>query len=201
MFTGIIRELGTVVSVARKPAAWRLRILAPTTASGLAIGESVAVNGVCLSVVEKKHRGILSFDVIAETRRRTNLGTLTAGMRVNLEPSLRLRDRLNGHFVLGHVDGVGRVLRRERRSGEWSLSIRMDRALRPYLVPKGPITVDGVSLTVGATITPTTFRAFLIPETRQQTTLGVRQAGERVNLEVDYLAKLVAQVARSRYNT
>ena len=197
MFTGIVRELGTVVSVERKPDVWRFCIAAPKTASGLTVGESVAVNGVCLSVVENR-RGLLSVDAIAETRRRTTLGALTAGLRVNLEPSLSLSDRLNGHLVLGHVDGVGRVLRRDRRAGEWSLSIRVERALRASLVPKGPITVDGVSLTVGAAMTPTTFRVFLIPETLQKTTLSVRQAGDRVNLETDYLAKLVAQLARSR---
>ena len=194
MFTGIIKELGTVVAMRRAGGVIRLRIHAPKTASGLALGESVAINGVCLSVVRVR-QGALDFEVIPETRRLTNLGTLSNGTRVNVEPSLTLSDRLNGHLVLGHVDGVGRIVRCHRKAGNVALGIRIPSALRRYLVPKAPIAVDGVSLTVGAKPTPTMFSVFLIPETMHKTTLGFRRIGDLVNIEIDYFAKLITQRA------
>ena len=194
MFTGIIKELGTVVAMRRAGGVIRLRIHAPKTASGLALGESVAINGVCLSVVRVR-QGALDFEVIPETRRLTNLGTLSNGTRVNVEPSLTLSDRLNGHLVLGHVDGVGRIVRCHRKAGDAALGIRLPSALRRYLVPKAPIAVDGVSLTVGAKLTPTMFSVFLIPETIRHTTLGFRRVGDLVNIEIDYFAKLITQRA------
>lgn len=192
MFTGIVRELGTVAAVKRGREGDRLSIHAPKTAPRLAVGESLAVNGVCLSVVGIRD-GALEFDVIPETRRRTNLGRLSSGDRVNLEHSLTLSDRLSGHLVLGHVDGMGRVLRVDNAKGETHVTIRIDRAVRRYLVPKGSIAVDGVSLTVGPTLSPTAFSVFLIPETRTQTTLGLRRVGDLVNIEADYFAKLILQ--------
>ena len=192
MFTGIVQEIGTVTAVVRGRAVDRLTVQASKTASGLQVGESVAVNGVCLSAVRVRD-GLLTFEMIPETRRWTALGTLAAGHRVNLERSLSLSDRLNGHLVLGHVDGIGRVMRVRKRSGEIALDIRLDRALRRYLVPKGPVAVDGVSLTVGAPMSSDRVTVFLIPETMRKTTLHVRQAGDAVNLEVDYVAKLILQ--------
>ena len=193
MFTGIVQELGTVLGVKRAQGLVRVQILAPKTAAKLSPGESVAVNGVCLSVV-RLHQGVLSFEAIPQTLRLTNLSALSAGVRVNLEASLSLSDRLNGHLVLGHIDGVGRVVRRIATAGEVVLGIRVTHALRHYLVPTGSITVDGVSLTVAPDVTPTAFSVFLIPETLHRTTLGARRVGALVNLEVDYVAKLLGQL-------
>ena len=197
MFTGIVREVGTVVSVTRAGGVHRLSVLAPKTAAGLSVGESVAINGVCLSVVQAG-AGRLEFEMIPETRRLTNLAKLSAGSRVNVEPSLSLSDRINGHLVLGHVDGVGRIVKQQRQAGQIRLTMAGGGAWRGYLVPKGPVTVDGVSLTVGDRVTGNTFSVFLIPETIEKTTLGARRTGDLVNIEVDYAAKLVAQLVRHR---
>jgi riboflavin synthase len=193
MFTGIVQELGTVVDVRRTNQLHRLTIQAPKTVDRLGLGESVAVNGVCLSVVRVRD-GSMSVEVIPETSRLTNLGKLSVGNRVNLERSLALSDRLNGHLVLGHVDGMGRIARLAKAAGEVVLEIRVEPALRRYVVPKGSVAVDGVSLTVGARLARNGFSVFLIPTTIQRTTLGLRRAGDLVNIEVDYLAKLTAHL-------
>ncbi len=198
MFTGIVQELGTVAAVERKTGLTRLRIHMPHTAPCVFPGESVAINGVCLTAV-RIHRGELTFEMIPETGRLTNLGKLSAGARVNVERSLSLSDRVNGHLVLGHVDGVGKVTHCKRASGEVAVSIRIGRELRNFLVPKGPIAVDGVSLTVDARLSVDTFSVFLIPETIRNTTLGVRRVGDLVNIEVDYFAKLIAQLSRGKH--
>ncbi|MBI3997221.1 MAG: riboflavin synthase [Candidatus Omnitrophica bacterium] len=195
MFTGIIQEIGTVVRAERAKGLVRLTVSAPKIASTVERLESVAVNGVCVSVVNVRH-GTLTFEVIRETQHLTMLGALRAGHRVNLEPSLAVTDRLNGHFVFGHVDGMGTVLKRRQLAGELVFDIHIAPSLRKFLVPKGPVAVDGVSLTVGRTPRPSTFTVHLIPETLRQTTLASRVAGDRVNLELDYLAKLVAQFLR-----
>jgi riboflavin synthase len=195
MFTGIIREIGTVARRERSRGVIRVTIAAPRTARRVQRLESVAVNGVCLSVVAVR-RDTLLVEVIRETQRLTTLGSLERGSRVNLEPSLSLTDRLNGHVVLGHVDGTGAVSARRAQAGELVLTIRLASALRRRLVPKGPVTVDGVSLTVGRSLTPSTFSVHLIPETLRQTTLASRRVGDRVNIEVDYFAKLVQQFLR-----
>lgn len=197
MFTGLITEQGTISTVRRAGGIVRLTIHAPRTAPRLAIGESVAINGVCLSVVSTR-RGMLTFEAIQETQRLTNLGRLAAGDRVNVEPSLTLSDRLNGHLVLGHIDGLGRIRRRAQQAGEVVVEIQVSRDLRRSLVPKAPIAVDGVSLTVGGRLTPTTLTVFLIPETMRKTTLGGCRVGDAVNIEVDYVAKLIAQFAKPR---
>jgi len=136
--------------------------------------------------------------MIPETLSLTTLGSLRAGSRVHLEPSLCLSDRLNGHVVFGHVDGTGTVLKRRQLAGELVLEIRVPPRLRDVIVPKGPVTVDGVSLTVGRTVGSSTFTLHLIPETLRQTILDARRPGDRVNIELDYLAKLVRQFVRSR---
>lgn len=192
MFTGIVQELGTVVQVDRSRFVDRLTVHAPKIADHLQAGESIAVNGVCLSVVRQRQSDLV-FEVIPETRRLTSLKTATAGSRVNLERSLTLSDRLNGHLVLGHVDGVGRIVRRNQKAGDMALEIRVDRVLRRFIVPKGPIAVDGVSLTVGTKLTATSFHVFLIPDTIRKTTLGLRRVGDVVNIELDYFAKLILQ--------
>lgn len=192
MFTGIIREMGVVARTERRRGLLRLVIVAPKTAAAVEPLESVAVHGVCLSVVAVRH-GALAFDVIPETQRLTTLGALRAGARVHLEPSLTVTDRLNGHVLFGHVDGMGTVVRRGRAGEAWHLDLRVPPALRRYLVPKGPIAIDGVSLTLGNRLGPTQATVHLIPETMRQTALATLARGSRVNVEVDYFAKVVRQ--------
>ena len=199
MFTGLIQELGTVARLERGREVVRLAIQAPKTALRVQRVESVAVHGVCLSVVDIRLHTLI-FEVIPETLRLTTLGALRAGSRVHLEPSLSVSDRLNGHILFGHVDGLGIVVRRRRRPGELALDIRVPPALRKFLVPKGPVAVDGVSLTVGEAPTASTFSIHLIPETLRLTTVGAKQVGDRVNLELDYFAKLVQQLLRFRHH-
>jgi riboflavin synthase len=197
MFTGIIQELGTVARVERSKGLLRLSVHAPKVASKVGPLESVAVSGVCLSVINVR-QGTMTFEVIHETQALTTLDTLRRGDRVNLEPSLGVCDRLSGHFVFGHVDGIGTVAARRQRGGEILLELRVARRLHAFLVPKGPVAIDGVSLTVGRVGRGSIFTVHLIPETMRQTTLGARQAGARVNGELDYLAKLVRQFTASR---
>ena len=197
MFTGIIQELGTVIQVKRSDGLIRLGIEAPKTAARVQHLDSVAVNGVCLSVVDRDGQA-MAFEVIPETARLTTLGRLRRGDRVNLEPSLGLLDRLGGQLLFGHVDGIGIIAQRRQRAGEIVLTVRLAPALRKFLVSKGPIAVDGVSLTVGQALTASTFTVHLIPETLRQTTLKSLGAGDRVNVEIDYLAKLVHQFVQSR---
>ena len=193
MFTGIIRELGTVQGVQQAKGLMRLSLFAPKTAAKVARLDSVAVHGVCLTVVDVR-AGALLFEVVPETLRLTNLSRLRPDQRVHVEPSLTLADRLGGHLVLGHVDGLGTVVARRERGGELVLGIRFPRAFAPLIIPKGPIAVDGVSLTVGERVT-TRFTLHLIPETRRQTTLAERRVGDTVNLEMDYLAKVARRPA------
>ena len=192
MFTGIVREIGTVAGTRRGRGLMRLSIVAPRTAAHVGRLESVAVAGVCLSVV-RLTSGTMEFEAVPETLARTTLGRLKQGARVNLELSLTLTDRLNGHLVFGHVDGMGTVVGRTNRGGELVLRIRVPPALRRGIIAKGPITVDGVSLTVGPRPGRGVFSVHLIPETLRQTTLGERRTGDAVNLEIDYIAKLVLE--------
>jgi riboflavin synthase len=191
VFTGIIERTGAVAEIARGKNGARLTV---TTVGmrDLKRGESVAVNGVCLTAVAvqraAKNRTRISFDVLAETLRVTNLQFLKAGALVNLERPLRTSDRLGGHFVLGHVDGVGKITRWEQRGTDWLLEIAAPASVKPYLIPKGSIAVDGISLTV-AKVGRKTFEIWIIPHTRAATNLGTREAGEFVNLEADVLGK------------
>ncbi len=185
MFTGIVREVGRVVSVDGGGDAVRLVVEAGTEA---AVGDSVAVGGVCLTVVDAAE-GRLSFDAVAETLRRTALGRLRPGARVNLEPALRAGEPLGGHIVQGHVDGVGRV----RSVGEPTWIDAPPELLR-YCVEKGSIAVDGCSLTVAA-LDDAGFAVALVPHTLAVTTLGALVPGDPVNLEVDVVAKYVERLA------
>jgi riboflavin synthase len=189
MFTGLVEALGTVTALDVTGAGCRLVIAQPDLAAQLTIGESVAVNGACLTVVEHD-AGAFRFDVGPETLRRTNLGQLAPGDRVNLERSLRLGDRLGGHLVQGHIDGVGQV--RERRpEGEWvTVWFSSPAELAAQMVTKGSVAVDGVSLTV-VDVARDAFSVALIPHTLENTTLGFKGPGAAVNLETDLLAKYV----------
>ena len=197
MFTGIIREIGTVTKTESQKGLLRLYVQAPKTASGLEPLESISVNGVCLSLVCVR-KASLVFEVIPETLRLTNLGRLRCGSRVNIEPSLSLSDRINGHIVLGHIDGTGTVCSRRWLGGELVLGIRLSKPLAHLLAAKGSVTVDGVSLTVGPKIRNAIFTVHLIPETLRQTTLEHLRVKSAVNIEIDYLAKLVRSFLQNR---
>jgi riboflavin synthase len=188
VFTGIVREVGTVEAVEDAGDGVRLRLRAPATASATAVGDSVSVGGVCLTAVEAAN-GSLAFDAVPETLRRSSLGRLAPGDGVNLEPALRAGEPLGGHIVQGHVDGVGVV----RRADAEGLEIEAPGDLRRYLVEKGSIAVDGVSLTIAA-VTAEGFSVALVPHTLRATTLGRLAAGDEVNLEADVLAKHVERL-------
>jgi riboflavin synthase len=185
VFTGIVRELGRVVAFDGS----RLVVAAPQTSAEL--GDSVAIDGVCLTVVQHDGKE-LAFDVVGETLERTTLGALTAGEPVNVEPALRAGDPLGGHMMQGHVDGVGRV----RRIGEPVWIDAPEEVLR-YCVEKGSIAVDGVSLTIAA-LDEAGFAVALVPHTLAVTTLGAAEPGSAVNLEVDVLAKYVERLTMGR---
>jgi riboflavin synthase len=195
MFTGIITAVGTVAQVARDAHGLELAVAAPF--EGLELGESIAVDGACLTV-QALAPGTFTVHVIATSLDRTNFGGYPAGRRVNLERALRLGDRLGGHMVQGHVDGVGRVEAVSQRDDAWLVDIRVPAELARLAIPLGSIAVDGVSLTVNARPASDVVQISLIPFTLQQTTLGDRRAGDRVHLEGDMLGKYVAALLEAR---
>ena len=188
MFTGIVREVGRVEAVEERGESVRLVIRAPQTASATAVGDSVALAGVCLTAVEVSDEKV-AFDAVPETLRRSTLGRLLEGGGVNVEPALRAGDSLGGHIVQGHVDGVGRI----RRADEEGIEVEAPDDVLRYCVEKGSIAVEGVSLTIAALGTDS-FTIALIPHTREATTLGAVAEGDEVNLEVDVLAKYVERL-------
>ena len=192
MFTGIVEELGEIVAVEKLDDASRFQVRGPVVTDGARHGDSIAVNGVCLTVVDTGDGGF-SADVMAETLDRSSLGALAVGSRVNLERPMALGGRLGGHLVQGHVDGTGTVVDR-KPSEHWEIvTISLPAGLGRYVVEKGSITVDGISLTV-VDAGPDSFTVSLIPTTLDLTTLGVKQPGDPVNLEVDVLAKYVERL-------
>ena len=195
MFTGIVEELGTVTAVEDQGDAIRLTIASDVTLSDAGLGDSIAVNGCCLTVAERTDT-TWTADVMAETLAKTSIGSLAAGDRVNLERAVTAEKRLGGHVVQGHVDAVGEVVARTP-SEHWEIvEIKMPDELGRYLVDKGSITVDGTSLTV-VEAGDHTFTVSLIPETLARTTLGFRAVGDQVNLEVDVIAKHVEKLVRA----
>ncbi|QVQ54692.1 riboflavin synthase [Spiractinospora alimapuensis] len=194
MFTGIVEELGEVVDVAHaaEGETTRLTVHAPHVTTDAKAGDSIAVNGVCLTVVDPGDARF-SADVIPETLDRSTLGALTAGARVNLERAARVSDRLSGHIVQGHVDGTAEVLGRVADGNAENVRFSLPTHLAHYVVEKGSITVDGVSLTVAA-VDDESFTVGLIPTTREVTTLGRAADGAFVNLEVDVIAKYVERM-------
>jgi riboflavin synthase len=197
MFTGIVEELGTVEAVEEQEDALRLSIRAGTVLEGTGLGDSISVNGCCLTVAATAD-GVWTADVMQETLDKTSLAGVRPGDRVNLERAVTADKRLGGHIVQGHVDGVGEIRRRER-SEHWEVvEVSLPDGLGRYLVDKGSITVDGVSLTV-VEAGDDSFTVSLIPETLARTTLGLRQPGDRVNLEADVLAKHVEKLLASGY--
>jgi len=196
MFTGIVEELGEVTSRDVLADAARLTIRGPVVTADAGHGDSIAVNGVCLTVVELLGDGQFTADVMAETLNRSNLGGLQVGSRVNLERAAALNSRLGGHIVQGHVDGTGQVVSRSP-SEHWEVvRIEIPEAVARYVVEKGSITVDGISLTVsGLGADPRDwFEVSLIPTTRELTTLGRAPVGTQLNLEVDVIAKYVERL-------
>ncbi|HET7071921.1 MAG TPA: riboflavin synthase [Nocardioides sp.] len=196
MFTGIVEELGTVAAVDAQSDAVRLAVRATTVLADARPGDSISVNGCCLTVAERTD-ATWTADVMAETLAKTALGSLVAGDRVNLERAATVGSRLGGHLVQGHVDAVGHVVRREPGEHWDVVTVSMPRELAPYLVDKGSITVDGVSLTV-VRAGGEEFTVSLIPETLRRTTLGFREPGDSVNLEVDVIGKYVARQLEAR---
>jgi len=196
MFSGIITEVGVVQSFEGGEKAASLAIEASSAFDDVVVGESIAVNGVCLTAVQRQG-SIFAVDVSPETLRATNLGELRPGNGVNLERSLTLQDRLGGHLVSGHVDGVGTILEVRSEANAIHYHIQAPKDLMRYLVPKGSIAVDGISLTVVACL-PETFQITVIPHTAAVTTIGRKGIGASVNLECDMIGKYVERVLQAR---
>jgi len=197
MFTGIIEELGTVRGIDRGHRSARLTVAGQAVLADVKTGDSIAVNGVCLTVVSFD-RETFRADVMAETLARTNLGELRAGDRVNLERAVRLGDRMGGHLVSGHIDSVGTLRSRREVDIAIVLEVAAPEAVLRYLVPKGSVAIDGVSLTV-IDVDSQGFSVSLIPHTAGMTTLGLKQAGGRVNLEGDIIGKYVERLAAPHF--
>lgn len=191
MFTGIVEGIGTVTSVSKSKngAEIIIRVRLGKLGRGLKKGSSVSINGACLTAT-KLFRGEADFEMVSETIRRTNLGQTKPGETVNIERSLKVGDRLEGHFVLGHVDGSGIIEDIQKMPSETTMWIRLDKRLTRSLVPKGSIAIDGVSLTL-VDIQGDRVSVSLIPHTLKTTTLGMKHRGDRVNIETDILAKYV----------
>ena len=190
MFTGLVEELGYVAALEPIGDGIRLRIAAKTVTDDMEIGASIAVNGVCLTVVEFD-ADTFALDAVPETMDRSSLGSLSAGSSVNLERAVRAMDRMGGHIVQGHVDATTTITNIEAyEDGSWRYHFALDENTAPYVVEKGSITIDGISLTI-ASLDDAAFSIAVIPHTAEVTTLGSRQVGDLVNVEVDVLAKYV----------
>ncbi len=198
MFTGLVEEKGAIAAIEQVGQGMRLHIKAELVLDQLSLGDSVCVNGVCLTVVEKKDEHF-SVDVVAETMRRTNLSQLTIGSFVNLERALRVDARLGGHFVQGHIDGVGQIISIEKREPGLWLQVRVPDHMQQFVVEKGSIALDGVSLTV-AEVTGPIVSIALIPFTVESTTIGLKKVGDYLNIETDILAKYVHRFIRPNSN-
>ncbi|MDP2813188.1 MAG: riboflavin synthase [Erysipelotrichaceae bacterium] len=187
MFTGIIEEVGTVQRVQRGSRSASLTIMASVVLKDVKVGDSIATNGVCLTVTTFDAHSF-TVDVMAETMRASNLELLSSGSRVNLERALRLSDRLGGHIVSGHVDGVGLITKKEKEDNAVWITVKTSRDLLKYMIVKGSITIDGISLTIQK-LTEDGFMVSIIPHTNDVTTLLERSVGTKVNLECDVIAK------------
>lgn len=192
MFTGLVAELGTVQKLARQGNSYHLTVSAKKIMANLKIGDSVAVNGACLTVVKMSSDGFTA-DVMPETVRLTNIGSLNAGDKVNLERTLRLCDGLDGHIVSGHVEGLGMIAAQRNDGIAVVVTIDTPQELLKYIIKKGSIAIDGISLTV-TKVTSSTFSVSLIPHTAKETTLGFKTVGDTVNLETDILGKYVERM-------
>ena len=196
MFTGIVEELGSVKTLTRNAGGARLTISASTVLGNTALGDSICVNGVCLTVVEKSNADF-SADVAQETLKVSNLGDLRAGQQVNLERALQLSARIGGHLVTGHVDAVGRIKEKRQEGNSWRVFIEAPETALRYVIKKGSIAVDGISLTI-ADVDKAGFSLAMIPHTAKLTTLGFKAAGDSVNLETDIIGKYVERLLSGR---
>lgn len=197
MFTGLVEETGLIDAIDRMPSGGvQLSVRAPMIEAGVRLGDSIAVNGCCLTVAAM-NSGLFRFDLLQETLARTSLGSLAPGGRVNLERALAAGGRLGGHFVQGHIDGTSEILRIEPVGADVRLEVALPAEGVRYLVPKGSIAVDGISLTV-AELHTDRFVLWIIPHTLEATNLGTRKVGDLVNLEYDLLAKYVERMLAHR---
>ncbi len=192
MFTGIVEGKGKVLKVEPKGKGKRLTLQLPPLLTDLQPGDSININGVCLTVTEKRE-GVFECDLSYETLARSTLGELKEGDWVNLERALRLNDRLGGHIVTGHIDGIGTITERRREGDFVTIKVRFPKEILPYVVPKGSIAIDGVSLTINALRTDE-IEITLIPFTLEKTNLMEKRVGDRVNIEADILGKYVVRV-------
>jgi riboflavin synthase len=196
MFTGIVEELGSIKALRRDAGAARLTVSAATVLEGTVLGDSIAVNGVCLTAVEI-NKNDFSADVAVETLSVTNLGELKIGAKVNLERALQLSARIGGHLVSGHVDAVGRIRQKREEGNGWRITFDAPGTILRYVIKKGSIAIDGISLTV-ADVDPSGFSVAMIPHTAKLTTLGSKTAGDTVNLEADIIGKYVERLLSGR---
>ena len=196
MFSGIVEEMGAISVLNKSLAGTRLTIIAATIMGDLAIGASVSVNGTCLTVAARTQQDF-SVDVSPETLQVTTLGSLISGSPVNLERAMKLNDRIGGHMVSGHVDGIGALRRRHQDGNALVLEIEAPKDILRLCVAKGSITVDGISLTIND-VTERSFAVSIIPHTAKVTTLGLKQAGDQVNLESDLIGKYVERLLQER---
>ncbi|MBN2654701.1 MAG: riboflavin synthase [Nitrospirae bacterium] len=192
MFTGLIIELGEIRSLHKSGNSAKLSVNAEALSSDAVLGDSISVNGVCLTIVDIKSK-ILTFDVSYETLQNTNLGSLRTGSRVNLEPSLTPSSKLGGHFVTGHTEAAGKIASKKEVGNAVNIEIEAPKNILKMLVPKGSVAVDGISLTV-VDIFPDRFSIVIIPHTAKLTTIGFKTIGDTVNIETDILAKYVAKL-------
>ncbi len=203
MFTGLVEGIGTVKAIGRVGRDMALTIVPPFDASECQIGESISVDGVCLTVTEVRHEAI-SMDVSEESISRSTLGTLRQGKKVNMERALRLSDRVGGHLVLGHVDGIGKIIRKQPRQRSWTIRISMEPGLTRYTVEKGSIAIDGISLTINKCF-PDGVEVNVIPKTAEATTLLSKEVGDLVNIETDligkYIERLMEETGKPRSTT
>jgi riboflavin synthase len=196
MFTGIVQEAGVVKAVTPRGKGWSLEVEASGVAKDAKIGDSIAVNGCCLTVTGVKGSR-LTFDLLDETRAKTNLQKVQVGSRVNLEGSLRADGKVGGHFVTGHIEAAARVTQWVRSGEDWELEAEVPAGMERYFVPKGCVALDGISLTIGR-VEGRRFNVWIIPHTYEVTTLRDRKEGDELNLECDLLAKYVEKMSGGR---
>lgn len=198
MFSGIIEGKGRVKRISRNPQGCKLTVESEVVSKDARIGDSISVNGVCLTIVEVKGKNV-SFDIMEETSRRTNLSGISVKKAVNLERSLQVGDRISGHFVTGHVDCVGKIRTITKRTNDYTMDIEFPIDKKVYLAEKGSIAIDGVSLTI-VEVKGNRLRVYLIPLTLKVTNLGLKKVGDLVNIEFDILSKYFLQTQLSKRN-
>ena len=196
MFTGIVETAGKVKAVTPRGKGWSLEVEAGEVAQGAKVGESIAVNGCCLTVTGVKG-GVVTFDLLDETRSKTNLKALQPGVRVNLEGALRADGKVGGHFVTGHIEATAKVTKWGRAGQDWELEAEVPAGMERFLVPKGCVALDGISLTIGK-VEGRRFNVWIIPHTHEVTTLRDRKEGDELNLECDLLAKYVEKMSGAK---